>query len=218
MSSGWFDCTEPSLTTSLQGKQGVQCARALVLGGSSASNIFEPHHRRDSKVCRVLPQAFGVVRLYRTFSNYIFIGETRFAGCLCTSSGWFKRIEHLSRGNKVCTVAYALVRGGSTVPNLLYLNLYRGNKVCSVLMHYFGVVQAHRTSSNLLKPHHRRDRKVCRVLPHEFRVYRTFSTYIYTGETRFAGCLCTWFKRIEPPRTSSNHIMTEIAGRVEFIH
>ena len=96
---------------------------------------IEPHHRRDSKVCRVLPQAFGVVRLYRTFSNYIFTGETRFAGCLCTSSEWFKRIEHLSRGNKVCTVAYALVRGGSTVPNLLYLNLYRGNKVCSVLMH-----------------------------------------------------------------------------------
>ena len=26
MSSGWFDCTEPSLSTSLQGKQGVQGA------------------------------------------------------------------------------------------------------------------------------------------------------------------------------------------------
>ena len=36
MSSGWFDCTEPSLTTSLQGKQGVQGAYALVRGGSSA--------------------------------------------------------------------------------------------------------------------------------------------------------------------------------------
>ena len=35
MSSGWFDCTEPSLTTSLQGKQGVQGAYALVRGGSS---------------------------------------------------------------------------------------------------------------------------------------------------------------------------------------
>ena len=30
MSSGWFDCTEPSLTTSLEGKQSVQGAYALV--------------------------------------------------------------------------------------------------------------------------------------------------------------------------------------------
>ena len=40
MSSGWFDCTEPSLCTSLQGKQGVQGAYALVQGGSSTSNHF----------------------------------------------------------------------------------------------------------------------------------------------------------------------------------
>ena len=39
MSSGWFDCTEPSLSTSLQGKQGVQGADALVRGGSSTSNL-----------------------------------------------------------------------------------------------------------------------------------------------------------------------------------
>ena len=59
----------------------------------TSSNLLEPHHRRDSKVCRVLSHEFGVVRLYQTFSNYIFIGETRCAGCLCTSSGWLKRIE-----------------------------------------------------------------------------------------------------------------------------
>ena len=39
MSSGWFDCTEPSLST---GKQGVQGAYALVRGGSSTSNLVEP--------------------------------------------------------------------------------------------------------------------------------------------------------------------------------
>ena len=88
MSSEWFDSTEPSLTTSLQEKQGLQGAYALVRGGSSTSNLLEPHHCRDTKVCRVHPHEFGVVRLYRTFS-----GETRFAGCLFTSSGWFKRIE-----------------------------------------------------------------------------------------------------------------------------
>ena len=59
----------------------------------TSSNLLEPHHHRDSKVCRVLPHEFGVVRLYRTFSNNIFPGETRCAGCLCTSLGWFKRIE-----------------------------------------------------------------------------------------------------------------------------
>ena len=42
MSSGWFDCTEPSLTTSLEGKQSVQGAYALVRGSSSASNLLEP--------------------------------------------------------------------------------------------------------------------------------------------------------------------------------
>ena len=42
MSSGWFDSTEPSLTTSLQGKQSVQGARALVRGGSRVSNLLEP--------------------------------------------------------------------------------------------------------------------------------------------------------------------------------
>ena len=59
----------------------------------TSSNLLEPHHCRDSKVCRVLSHEFGVVRLYQTFSNYIFTWETRCAGCLCTSSGWFKRIE-----------------------------------------------------------------------------------------------------------------------------
>ena len=41
-SSGWFDCTEPSLTTAFQGKHGVQGARARARGGSSASNLLEP--------------------------------------------------------------------------------------------------------------------------------------------------------------------------------
>ena len=49
MSLGWFDCTEPSLTTSLQGKQGVQGARALVRGGSSASNLLEPSRTTSSQ-------------------------------------------------------------------------------------------------------------------------------------------------------------------------
>ena len=42
MSSGWFDSTEPSITTSLEGKHFVQDAYALVRGSSSASNLLEP--------------------------------------------------------------------------------------------------------------------------------------------------------------------------------
>ena len=41
MSSGWFDCTEPSLSTVLQGKQGVQGAYAIVRGGSRTANLIE---------------------------------------------------------------------------------------------------------------------------------------------------------------------------------
>ena len=155
-----------------------------------------------------------MVRLYRTFSIYIAIGETRCAGCLCTSSGWFKHIEPLL--------------------NLLELPNLRCAR-CN--MHRFGEVQAHRTSSNLLELHPHRDRtssnllklhphrdsKVYRVLLHEFgvvRLYRTFSIYIVIGETRCAGCLCTssgWFKHIEPLRTFSNYILTEIARYIEFL-
>ena len=42
MRSARFDSTELSLTTSLQGKQGVQGAYALVRCGSSPSNFLEP--------------------------------------------------------------------------------------------------------------------------------------------------------------------------------
>ena len=90
MSSGWFDFTEHSLTTSLDGKQFVQDAYALVRGVQlhrTSSNLLELHHCREYKVCRVLSHEFGMVRLYRTFSNYIFRGEAICAGCLCTGSG-----------------------------------------------------------------------------------------------------------------------------------
>ena len=48
-SSGWFDCTEPSLATALQGKQGVQGAYALVRGGSSTANLLEPTRTTTSQ-------------------------------------------------------------------------------------------------------------------------------------------------------------------------
>ena len=62
MSLGWFDCTEPSITTSLEGKQSVQGAYALVRVHRTSSNLLEPHYFRESKVCRVLSHKFGVVQ------------------------------------------------------------------------------------------------------------------------------------------------------------
>ena len=53
MSSMWFNCTEPSLSTSLQGKQDVQGAYALVHAHRNSSNLLKPYHCRDGKVCRV---------------------------------------------------------------------------------------------------------------------------------------------------------------------
>ena len=64
----------------------------VVQAHRTSSNLLEPHHYKDSKVCRVLSHEFGVFRLYRTFSIYIVTGETRYEGWLCTSSGWFKHI------------------------------------------------------------------------------------------------------------------------------
>ena len=167
-----------------------------------------------------------MVRLYRTFSTYIVTGETRSAGCLCNSSGWFKHIEP-----------------PRTYSNHNITEIY--SKVWRRLSHEFGVVRLYRTFSiyivagetrcagclclssgwfKLIEPLHYRASKMWRVLTHEFgvvRPYRNFSINSVKGETRCAGCLCTssgWFKHIEPHRTYTNHTITEIARCVEVYH
>ena len=51
MSSGWFDHTEPSLSTSLQGKQGVQGATLLLVERAgcytAASRTLSPNARKQ---------------------------------------------------------------------------------------------------------------------------------------------------------------------------
>ena len=92
------ELTEPSPMTALQGKQGVQGAictssgRFKCIEPHRTFSIY-PHHYRESKVCSVLAQEFGVVRLYETSSFYIATWKPRCAGCLCPSSVWFKHIE-----------------------------------------------------------------------------------------------------------------------------
>ena len=69
MCSGWFDCTEPSPTTSLQGIQGVQGA---ICTGSGRFKHIEPH---------------------RTFSNFILTEIARYIEFFYTSLGWFDWAE-----------------------------------------------------------------------------------------------------------------------------
>ena len=120
----------------------------MVQAHRTSSNLLEPHHYRDSKVCRVLSHEFGVVRPYRTFSVYIGMqGVVHLFGVVqahrtssnllephhykdskvCRvchmSSGWFDRTEpSLStslQGKQGVQGAYALVRGGSSTSNLI---------------------------------------------------------------------------------------------------
>ena len=133
----------------------------MVQAHRTSSNIPEPHHYRDSKVCRVLSHEFGVVRPYRTVSVWC-------AGCLCTSSGWFKHIEprrtfpnhiikEIARCVEFCHMSSEWF--DCTEPSLS--TSLQGQQGMQGVVHLFGVVQAHRTSSNLLEPHHYRATPFC---------------------------------------------------------
>ena len=68
-SSEWFDCTEPSPPTALQGIQGVQGA---ICTGSGRLKHIEPH---------------------RTFSSFIHTERARYIEFFYTSLGWFDWTE-----------------------------------------------------------------------------------------------------------------------------
>ena len=97
-SSGWFKHSEPQRTytnhtsTELARCVGCFCTR---LGGSSTSNLHEPHHHSFSRV----------VQAQRTYTNHTITVlkvcralvrgccSTSCVGCFCTTSGWFKHSE-----------------------------------------------------------------------------------------------------------------------------
>ena len=56
----------------------------------TTSNLHYVHPHRERKVSRFQIHGFGVVRLDRTFSDYLFTGD---GSALCTSSMRFKHIE-----------------------------------------------------------------------------------------------------------------------------
>ena len=125
-----------------------------------------------------------MVRLYRTFSICIFIGDTRCACCLCTSSGWFKHTEPLRTfSNYILTeiaryIEFFYMSSGwfdCTEPSL-----------STSLQGIQGVQGAICTGSGRFKHSE----------PH-----RTFSNYILTEITRYINFFYTssgWFDCTEP--------------------
>ena len=128
----------------------------MVQARRTSSNLLEPRHCRDGKVCRVLSHELREVRRYRTFSYYIFTGEARCAGCLCTSSGWFKPVEpprtfsnHISAEMARCDEFFHMNSGwfGSTKLSLT-TSLYGKQGVQGA----FALGRRSSTTSNLLEP------------------------------------------------------------------
>ena len=122
----------------------------------TSSNLLEPHHYRDSKVCRVLSHEFGVVRLHRTFSIYIVTGETRCAGYLCTSSGLFKHIEprrtfpnHIITEIEKCVEFCHMSSGWFDLTEPSLSTSLKGKQG---VQGAYGLVRGGSTTSNLLEP------------------------------------------------------------------
>ena len=71
MSVGRVNSTELSLTTSLQGKQGVQGANSLVRGGSSPSNLLEPSQTTSVQRWQGVSSSFTRVRGGSALPNFL---------------------------------------------------------------------------------------------------------------------------------------------------
>ena len=132
-----------------------------------------------------------VVRLYRTFSIYIVTEETRRAGCLGNSSGWFKRIEpHRTYSNRLIT---EIARCGDVCHRSSGWFDCTEPSLCTSLQWKqgvqgaFAIVWVGSSTSNLFEP---------------------------TRTTTSSG----WFNHSEPHRTYANHNSTEIARCGEVCH
>ena len=136
-----------------------------------------------------------MVRLYRTFSKL-----------------------HRYRGNKVCRVlvdAFGVVQVHRTFSNHSSAELTRCVEVFHRRSAWFDsslptTSQKQKGVWNLrYRQLHRKN--TCERTLYLARQYRAFSTYFFTAETRFAGCLCTrsgggsrTANLLEPSRTTSS--------------
>ena len=130
----------------------------MVQAHRTSSIFLEPQHHRDRKVRRVLSHAFGVVRLYLTFSSYIVTGETGCAGCFCPTSWLVKPIKpHRTFSNHsiteiaTCVEFYHMssVWFDSTEPSIYIVT---GKTRCASCLGlnsgWFKHIEPHRTFSN----------------------------------------------------------------------
>ena len=131
-----------------------------------------------------------MVRLYRTFSSYIVTGETRCAGCLHTSSGWFKHIEP-----------------PRTFSNNIITEIARCGEFCCMSSGWFDCF-LYRLLYRLLS------HEVVRL----YRTFSIYIVIGETRCAGYLCTSLGWFKHIESPRTFLNHIITEIARCGEFWH
>ena len=165
---------------------------------------------------RGLSHEFGVVRLYGTFSIYSIAGETRCAGCFCTSSGWFKHIEPhrtysplLPPHHMAC--ASALLWTQRTSSNLLKITAWESLRN----------IEPHRTYTNYTITEMARCVDVYHRSSGWFDCTEPSLCTLLQGKQGMQGALCNssgWFKHIEPHRTYTNHIITEIARCGEVCH
>ena len=168
----------------------TRCAWCLCPSSGCFKHI-EPLHYRDSKLWKVLTHEFGVARPYRNFSINIVKGETRCAGCLGTSSGWFKHIEPQR-----------------TYSNHSSTELARCGEVCHISSGWFDCTEPSLGTSLQGK----------QGVQGAYAIGRGGSSTSNRIEPTRTTMRSGWFKHIEPDRTYSNHNITEIARCGEVCH
>ena len=160
-----------------------------------------------------------MVRLYRTYSIYSIAGETRCAGCLCTSSGWFKHIEphrtyspRLPHHHMEC--ASALLWTQRTSSNLLKITILNG-------WESLRNIEPHRTDTNHTSTELARCVDVYHMSSGWFDCTEPSLCTLLQGKQGVQGALCKrsgLFKHMEPHRTYTNHSITEITRCGEVCH
>ena len=176
-SSGWFDCTEPSQTTSLQGIQGVQGALCT---GSGRFKHIEPH---------------------RTLSNCIFTETARYREFFYTRSGWFDWTEP------------------SLTTSLKGVDSVQG-AICTSWMR-FKHIEPHRTFLICILTEIARYVDFFHTRAGWFDCTEPSHTTALQGIQGVQGALYTGsgrFKHSEPHRTFSHCIFTEIARCIDFFY
>ena len=235
-SSVWFDWTEPSLTTSLQGIEGVQGA---ICTGSGRFKHIEPH--RTFSNC-ILTEIARCIDFFHTSSGWFdwtkpspttsLQGLQGVQGAICTSSGRFKHIEpHRTFSSYILTeiaryLAFFYTSSGwfdwtepSPTTSLQGIQGVQG-AICTGSGR-FKHIEPHRTFSNCILTEIARCIDFFHTSSGWFDWTKPSPTTSLQGLQGVQGAICTSsgrFKHIEPHRTFSSYILTEIARYLAFFY